>query len=67
MDQMVLEAQPLPAEENIKNKRSSRYTGVIKNGKHAWSSSMNIDSFKCYLGNHQDEILAAKVYDAAQI
>ena len=65
MDQIVLEARKLPTETNTKHKRSSKYTGVIKNGKDAWYSVMNIDTYRCYLGTHNDEIMAAKIYDIA--
>jgi len=65
MDQVVLEARRLPAETNANHKRSSKYTGVIKNGKDAWYSVMNIDTYRCYLGTHNDELIAAKIYDIA--
>ena len=52
MNQVVLEAQKLPTNTNSQHKRSSRYTGVIKNGKEAWYAVMNIDTYRCYLGTH---------------
>ena len=67
MDEIVLKAQKLPEQTNPLHKRTSKFTGVIKNGKDAWYSVMNIDTYRCYLGTHNEESLAAKIYDIAQI
>ena len=67
MDHEVLKAQKLPEKTNPNHKRTSKYTGVIKNGKDAWYSVMNIDTYRCHLGTHNDEAVAAKIYDIAQI
>lgn len=55
MDDVVLKGKKLLTEMNPNFKRSSKYTGVKKNGTNIWYSVMDIDTFRCYLGNHQDE------------
>ena len=65
MGEVILYGRKLPNETNTNHKRSSRYTGVIKNGKDAWYGVMNIDTYRCYLGTHCEEMLAAQIYDIA--
>jgi len=67
MNDVVLTARKLPESTNPNHKRTSKYTGVIKNGKDAWYSVMNIDTFRCYLGTHNEEAIAGNIYDIAQI
>ena len=45
-----------------KNKRSSRYRGVSKNG-NQWQVLMMINKIKSYIGSYDSEELAARIYD----
>lgn len=45
-----------------RNKRSSRYRGVSKNG-NQWQVLMMINKNKCYIGSYPSEEFAARIYD----
>ena len=45
-----------------RNKRSSRYRGVSKNG-NQWQVLMMINKNKSYIGSYPSEELAARIYD----
>jgi len=49
-----------------RNKRSSRYRGVSKNG-NQWQVLMMINKSKSYIGSYPSEDLAARIYDVLSL
>ena len=50
----------------IRNKRSSKFRGVSKNGNN-WQVLMMVNNEKHYIGSYQSEELAARIYDILSI
>jgi len=51
----------------IRNKTSSKYRGVSRNGKCNWQAIIMVNNKRYYLGNYPSEELAARVYDILSI